>query len=175
MCQVLCQKLIGDSCHASGLLSIIFMLGDSQPYKPLPHECRMQKSTFPAPLAARAETHDLGSANWLHLGWILNQLPVMRRSRHWRSILERGGRYVQTRQASVERLLAGCVARGCRIFSVSGLDSRVAAGTPLRMGSVLWFRCSSGLWGLQSGSVSLPEIKWPFCLNWLQWVSVVCQ
>lgn len=119
MCQVLCQKLIGDNCHASGLLSLIFMLGDSQPYKPLPHECRMQKSTFPAPLAARAETHDLGSANWLHLGWTLNQLPVMRRSRHWWSILERGGRYVQTRQAAVERLLAGCVARGCRIFTVS--------------------------------------------------------
>ena len=58
------------------------------------------------------------------------------------------------------------------IHRVSGLGSRVAAVTPLRMGSVLWFRCSSGLWGLQSDSVSLPEIKWPFCLNWLERVSV---
>lgn len=103
----------------SGLLSIIFMLGDSQPYKPLPHECRIQKSTFPAPLAARAETHDLGSADWLHLGRTLNQLPVMRISRHWRSVMERGGRYVQTRQAAVERLLGGCVARECWIVTVS--------------------------------------------------------
>ena len=34
----------------SGFLSIIFMLGGFQPYKPLPLECRFQKSTFPAPL-----------------------------------------------------------------------------------------------------------------------------
>ena len=103
----------------SGLLSIIFMLGDSQTYKLLPLECRFQKSTFPAPLAARAETRDLGSASWLHLGRTLNQLPVMRISRHWRSILERGGRCVQTRQAAEERLLAGCVARGCWILTGS--------------------------------------------------------